>query len=367
MAILADLVQAVQAAGIYPEDHHRVQEPLSRLHRRVKTEAKRLRGLTIGFLGDQVVIDQFPFRSSTRGFERLTRRMAARGIEKVAIDEAITLQEMLRFVRYVAGPATAPPDGPWRSVAFGKIQGLDEAPPLPPARDAELSAPQVLDGAAAVLKDLLQSLSRDSRGRDVEDGRDIVASVMKGLREEEFLIDRMMRMQSRDDYTVAHSLNVCVLVVAQARRAGLSEPVLRDVGLAALLHDVGKELIPAGILAKPGKLDEGEFATVSLHPALGATHLRKLSLGTDLPMIVSFEHHMRYDRTGYPEARFPDPLHPASLMTQVADVYDALRTYRPYREKFDKETALSILADGRGTEFDPRFLDDFVAMVSAES
>jgi HD-GYP domain-containing protein (c-di-GMP phosphodiesterase class II) len=223
----------------------------------------------------------------------------------------------------------------------------------------------VLDGAAAVLKDLLHSLARDSRGRDVEDGRDIVAAVMKGLREEEFLIDRMIRMQSRDDYTVAHSLNVCVLVVAQARRMGLPEPTLRDVGLAALLHDVGKEMIPAEILAKSGKLDEWEFAKVSLHPALGATHLRKLSLGTDLPMIVSFEHHMRYDRTGYPEARFPDPLHPASLMTQVADVYDALRTYRPYREKFDKETALSILRDGRGTEFDPRCLDDFVAMVSA--
>jgi len=364
--MLADLVQAVQAAGIYPEEHHRVQEPLSRLHRRVKTEAKRLRGLNVGFLGDQVVIDQFPFRSATRAFERLTRRMAARGIEKVAFGEGISLQELRRFVRYVARPSVARPDEPWRSVAFGKIDGVDEAPALPTVPDGRLSAPQALDGAASVLKDLLHSLSRESRGGDVEDGKDIVAAVMKGLREEEYLIDRMIRMQSQDDYTIAHSLNVCVMVVAQASRMGLPDPILRDIGLAALLHDIGKELVPGEILAKPGKLDDEEFAKVSLHPAFGAIHLRKLSLGSELPMIVSFEHHMRYDRTGYPEARFPDALHPASLVTQVADVYDALRTYRPYREKFDKETALSILRDGRGTEFDPRFLDDFVAMVSEE-
>ncbi len=86
---------------------------------------------------------------------------------------------------------------------------------------------------------------------------------------------QLYRLQARDDYTVAHSLNVCVMVVAQASHRDLSEAAIRDIGLAALLHDIGKEFVPAEILNKPGKLDPGEFAKVSLHPVLGATHLRR--------------------------------------------------------------------------------------------
>ena len=147
-------------------------------------------------------------------------------------------------------------------------------------------------------------------------------------------------------------------------RLNLSEATIRDIGLAALLHDIGKELVPAEILNKPEKLDPLEFAKISLHPVLGATHLRKISLGSDLPVIVCYEHHIRHDRSGYPTPRFEDVPHPASLMTQIADVYDALRTYRPYRASLDRETALGILREGRGTEFEPILLDRFLRMVS---
>jgi hypothetical protein len=364
LPILTDLVRSIQAATLYPETHQRVQEPLVRLHRSVKIEAKRLGGsLILGFLGDRIVVDQFPFHASTLGVGRLAGRMAARGIEKVAIGEAVTLPEMKRFVYFVAGVGETDGSRPWKQFSFGRIRG-DDPEELPALGAGELlPAPHLLAGAKDVLKDVLHSIAVKGPLGNVEEGRDIVAAVMKGLREEEFLIDRMIRLQDRDDYTVAHSLNVCVMVVAQAAGLGLSEATVRDIGLAALLHDIGKELVSAEILNKPGKLDSGEFAKISLHPVLGATHLRKMSLGSDLPVIVCYEHHIRHDRSGYPTPRFPDGPHPASLMTQIADVYDALRTYRPYRASFDRETALGILREGRGTEFEPVFLDRFLRMV----
>jgi len=375
LAILTDLVRSIQAAALYPETHQRVQEPVSRLHRRVRIEAKRLGGsLSVGFFGDRVVVDQFPFFASALGVGRLARRMASRGIEKVAIGEAVTLPEMRRFVYFIAGVGETDGSRPWKQISFGGLRADDPAKSLGAFPEEALSgealpgeaphAPQVLAGATDVLKDVLRSIAVKGRLGNVEEGRDIVAAVMKGLREDEFLIDRMLRLQARDDYTVAHSLNVCVMVVAQAARLDLSEAVIRDIGLAALLHDIGKELIPAEILNKPGKLDPGEFARISLHPILGATHLRTMSLGTDLPVIVCYEHHIRHDRSGYPKPRFPDDPHPASKMTQIADVYDALRTYRPYRQSLDRETALGILREGRGTEFDPVFLDRFLEMIS---
>ena len=365
LAILTDLGRSIQAATLYPETHQRVQEPLARLLRRVRNEAKRLGGgLSVGFFGDRIVVDQFPFHASTPGIGRLARRMASRGIEKVTIGETVTLPEMKRFVYFAAGVGETDAPRPWKQISFGRIRGDEPAEDSAAAAVEALPAPQVLAGATDVLKDVLHSIAVKGPLGNVEEGRDIVAAVMKGLREEEFLIDRMIRLQARDDYTVAHSLNVCVMVVAQAAGMGLPEATIRDIGLAALLHDIGKELVPAEILNKPGKLDSVEFAKISLHPVLGATHLRKMSLGSDLPVIVCYEHHIRHDRSGYPTSRFPEVPHPASLMTQIADVYDALRTYRPYRASLDRETALGILREGRGTEFEPVFLDRFLRMIS---
>lgn len=363
-AILTDLVRSVQAATLYPETHHHLQEPVARLHRRIRIEAKRLGGtLGVGFLGDRIVVDQFPFQASTRGIERLAGRMASRGIEKVVIREAVTLPEIKRFVYFVAGAGETDGNVPWKQISFGRIRGGEIAGFPASGAGESLAVPQVLAGATDVLKDVIRSIAAKGPLGNVEEGRDIVAAVMKGLRKEEFLIDRMISLQSRDDYTVSHSLNVCVMVVAQTAGLGLPESAIRDIGLAALLHDIGKELVPAEILNKPGKLDSGEFAKISLHPVLGATHLRKMSLGSDLPVIVCYEHHIRHDRSGYPASRFPEVPHPASLMTQIADVYDALRTRRPYRAGLDRDTALGILREGRGTEFAPAFLDRFLRMV----
>jgi putative nucleotidyltransferase with HDIG domain len=173
-----------------------------------------------------------------------------------------------------------------------------------------------------------------------------------------------MELQAHDDYTVTHSLNVCILVVAQATYLGLSESPLREVGLAALLHDIGKETIPSQILNKPSQLEKGEFEKVRAHPLTGAKLLRKIDCGTEIPMIVAFEHHVKYDRSGYPKIRSSGPLHIASHMTQIADVYDALRSFRPYMPSIELSKTLSIMKEGRGTEFEPRQFDNFLKAIS---
>ncbi|HEU5359989.1 MAG TPA: HD domain-containing phosphohydrolase, partial [Candidatus Deferrimicrobiaceae bacterium] len=95
----------------------------------------------------------------------------------------------------------------------------------------------------------------------------------------------------------------------------------------------------------------------------GAVRLRKVDCGSILPMIVSFEHHMKYDRAGYPRVHYRGALNIASYMTQIADVYDALRTNRPYRKELGLEHALSIMRWGKGTEFEPTLFDNFVSMI----
>jgi len=357
--VVSDLALAVQAVSVYPETHQRVQDLLVRLHQRLQEETGTLKILHIGFLGDHAVVDEFPFLGLSPTLQKLIHRMREKGIEKISFREGITFGELKRFIYFVGGSRESAAEQRWEHIQYGRIQEIAEVEnPL-----ASVPRSSVLVGATDVLKDLLASLAGRREGGRISEGREIVDAVMRGLRQEGMLIDRLMRLQAHDDYTVTHSLNVCVIVVAQAIRLGFSEAYVQEIGLAALLHDVGKGMVPAEILNKAGRLDAREFERVAEHPANGAKILRKVDCGSDLPMVVSFEHHVKYDHSGYPSVRFDGVLQPASYMTQIADVYDALRTYRPYRKSIDQETTIAIMKEGRGTEFEPRLFDRFIDLL----
>jgi putative nucleotidyltransferase with HDIG domain len=362
--VVSELAMAIQAASAYPENHPRVVELLVSLHRRVESEASLLHGLNIGFFRDHLVVDEVPFVEPNTSLARLTQRMREKGIEKILISEGITYGELKRFVYFLAEGTGSDSEQLWESIAYGRIEGAESAgdASLEPA-SASLPS-DIIASATEVLKDVLVSIVTERKRSKVEEGRGIVSSIMKGLRQDGQLIERLLRLQGHDDYTVTHSLNVCILVVAQATRIGLPENQIREAGLAAMLHDIGKETTPSDILTKPGRLESREFDLMKGHPVAGAKLLRKIDCGSELPMIVAFEHHIKYDRSGYPKVRTREPLHVASHMTQIADVYDALRSHRPYRASIEQERTLSIMKEGRGTEFEPRLFDDFVQMLS---
>lgn len=367
LGVVLDLAQSIQAASIYPEQHPRVQALLARLSSRIEQATGALGTLHMGIIGDHFVVDESPFLEMNPALVKLLRDLREKGMEKISFREGLTSGELKRFVYYIA---TGKEDGSgrkWECISYGSIQTIGAAEPLPDGSADALPRSHLLFGAADVLKTILVALAGGGGSKPLSEGRDIVRSVMKGLREDAFLIHRLLKLTHHDDYTLTHCLNVCAIVVAQAATLGFPEDRLQEIGLAALLHDIGKEKVPTGILQKPGKIDAEEFARMAEHPALGANILRKIDCGSDLPLIVCFEHHVRHDRTGYPKISYPDPQHPVSRMTQIADVYDALRTHRPYRKGMEMDTALSIMERGKGTEFDPVLYDNFLRTLFAES
>jgi len=362
--VVSDLALAIQGASAYPENHPRVQELLVRLHSRVQSEASRLRGLNIGFFSDHVVVDELPFVEPNLTLARLIERMREKGIEKILISEGITFGELKRFVYFLGGGTGSPSEQIWESIVYGRIEGAESAGAVSHGLASASRPSDIMASATEVLKDVLVSMVTERKSSRVEEGRDIVSSIMKGLRQEGMLIDRLIRLQGHDDYTVTHSLNVCILVVAQASHLGLPENRVREAGLAAMLHDIGKEMTSSDILTKPGRLEMAEFDLMKRHPVAGAKVLRRIDSGTELPMIVAFEHYIKDERTGYPKVRTREPLHVASHMTQIADVYDALRSHRPYRASIELEKTVSIMKEGRGTEFEPRLFDGFVEILT---
>lgn len=179
----------------------------------------------------------------------------------------------------------------------------------------------------------------------------------------------MTSIKNHDEYTLNHSLNVCILALGLGRRLGLERKELVELGLSAFFHDVGKLDIPLEILNKPGKLDENERQVIETHPYKGVQKLLQLPQMKGLPLQalhVAMEHHCREDERGYPRYRKKKNISLFSKIVKIVDYYDAITTSRPYRKKtFTPAEAVNLMMDKAGKEFDPILLKVFASMVTA--
>jgi putative nucleotidyltransferase with HDIG domain len=173
----------------------------------------------------------------------------------------------------------------------------------------------------------------------------------------------LLQLKEFDQYTTCHSLNVAVLSMALAEFLGLDPNAVRAFGVAGLLHDLGKIRIPIEILTKPGKLDADERALLNQHPVEGARIMLRAGERLEMASVVAYEHHIMLNGGGYPSMRFGRNCHQASRLVHVCDVYDALRTKRPYRDAWPAEQVLGYLEKNAGLEFDPEMVAPFVTMM----
>jgi putative nucleotidyltransferase with HDIG domain len=158
-------------------------------------------------------------------------------------------------------------------------------------------------------------------------------------------------------------MNVSVLAMALGEFLELGGATVRALGVAGLLHDLGKVCIPRDILVKPGKLTDTERQVIREHPVVGARMLLASPDPMELAAIVAYEHHIMLDGGGYPALHDTRGAQYASRLVHICDVYDALRTNRPYRHAWDSEKSLSYIESRAGIEFDPAIAHSFTAMM----
>lgn len=195
------------------------------------------------------------------------------------------------------------------------------------------------DACVPLVNDILESLDRN---------RDALLS--------------LVRLKSADEYTYVHSVAVCTLMVALSRQLGLSVEQCREAGLAGMLHDLGKAVMPPDILNKPGKLTAEEFEIIKQHPVRGYEMLFGGANVNDGVRDVCRHHHERWDGTGYPDGLTGDQISLLARMGAVCDVYDAVTSDRPYKAGWDPAHALSQMATWKG-HFDPMVFQSFVRSV----
>ena len=172
-------------------------------------------------------------------------------------------------------------------------------------------------------------------------------------------------IRTLDGYTLGHSVNVCILSVLVGTKLQYSDSRLRELATGALLHDVGKIVVPTAILNKPGKLTAEEFAVMKEHTSRGYEILRKQHNELSYPAIhMAFQHQEKYDGSGYPRALKADEIHEFSRIAAIADVYDALTAERVYKRALPPHAAYEIMSNSAYTHFDTELLRIFLDQIA---
>jgi putative nucleotidyltransferase with HDIG domain len=170
-------------------------------------------------------------------------------------------------------------------------------------------------------------------------------------------------LKKYDNYTFTHMVNVSALAMAQARALNVTGPLLREFGFAALMHDIGKVHTPLEVLNKPDKLSREEFEIMKRHVVDGAHILRRMPEMPALAPVVAFEHHLKQDLSGYPEGIGSRKLNLCTMIVSIADVFDALRSNRPYRQGLATARIRAIMGEQGNPAFNQTLLKRFVNLM----
>jgi len=173
----------------------------------------------------------------------------------------------------------------------------------------------------------------------------------------------LARLKTKDDYTYLHSVAVCGLMISLGRQLGLPESNAREIGLAGLVHDLGKAEIPESILNKPGKLSEEEFEIIRNHPGSGHRMLLEGQGIGDIPLDVCLHHHEKIDGSGYPDRLSANAISLYAKMGAVCDVYDAITSNRAYKAGWSPAEALRKMTEWSEGHFDRTIFQAFIKCV----
>lgn len=365
---LHTLARALSVLALYPEGHAARERVLDDSYEKLRLTLDGARRVSYGFLESEVLFQGKGLREM-RDWD-WAPRLAAAGIQSVEFETSVTRDELEEFIdsalmRLGQQPSRTAEMRPARpsAIRWGAIglRGEEEEPVDVPIAGVSLALGLVEE--AETVQWIHEEINRGG-GLPLMEAEAVVRSLAVAMHGDQELLLPLARLRDYDEYTTTHSLNVSVLSMALAEWIGLGDTEIRSVGVAGLLHDLGKVCIPHDVLIKPGKLSPAERMLVNRHPVAGAEIILESQPDLALAAIVAYEHHIMIDGGGYPRFTFPRECHYVSRLVHVCDVYDALRTDRPYRDAWPQDRILEYLRDRAGSEFDPAMTSAFLRMIN---
>jgi putative nucleotidyltransferase with HDIG domain len=363
---LNSMAQALGIMTLYPDGHPSRERVIDGAYRMLDGLSSANAASAFTFLDDEVVFGLEPLRElKDWGWGQ---RFVEAGIQRLEFERKITRDEFESFLdeilaRLMLSAIDTSDTRQMRSlgVRFGAvgIQGQSEQPAAaPPLATLNLS----LGEEAETLRWLQREVSSGAALPLIE-AEAVVRSLSVAMHSDRRMVLPLLQLKEFDQYTTTHSLNVAVLAMGLSESVGCSAAEVRAYGVAGLLHDLGKIRIPLEVLTKPGKLSDEERLIMNRHPVDGARMILQSDDALDMAAVVAYEHHIMLNGGGYPKMHYGRSCALASRLVHVCDVFDALRTKRPYRDAWESEKVTAYLIERSGTEFDPDLVEAFIRML----
>lgn len=363
---LNSLAQTLSALALYPEGHTSRERALDAVFQKLNDLLVSDSLPQFSFLGDEVVYANLPLRE-LRQWD-WSRKLSDLGIQRLQFDSTVTRDDLEQFLDEVLARLTL------------KAIDTTEARQMRPSGirygAVGIRGEDALGGSDVQTATIAFTLSEEAETvrwihEEVQGQKDlplveaeaVVRALSVAMHGEQQIMLPLLTLRQFDEYTTTHSMNVCVLAMGLAEWLGMSGDDVRAFGVAGLMHDLGKVKIPKEVLTKSGKLDPMERALMNAHPVEGAKLILAGEEDLDLAAVVAYEHHIMLNGGGYPTMRFPRDCHRASKLVHVCDVYDALRTDRPYRDAWPTDKVLAYVEERSGTEFDGAIAHAFTRMM----
>ncbi|MEW6068299.1 MAG: HD domain-containing phosphohydrolase [Nitrospirota bacterium] len=343
------VVTAMSEVSLYSKDHPAIAEISEKA-------ANIIDGLfvedsfNITLLGKNFMINDTPVIEKGMHIETFRKKLKAKGIEKVIIKKGVLAEEIQRFIYEIALKNMTPSSS--EHILVGTVQVRFKSP--------EADTLAIMSENISLVRNAYDGISRFKK-LDIFGLEDAVMGFVSALKSEANVLHVISPVKSYSEYTYVHAANVSTLTIFQAESLSLKGEDLYEAGLAGLLHDIGKLFVSKEVLEKEKGLDGSEWTEMKKHPIHGALYLSTLEEVPKLAVIAAFEHHMKFDGTGYPDTkRRGRKQHLISQLVAISDVFDAMRTERPYQKARELPVIVAVFKEMAGKDFNPVLVDNFL-------
>jgi len=362
--LLRRFAAALRSAQLYSGGHPIIARNLEALSAAIQLLHTLASAIVIGVVGEEIIVDDLPIAKADT-LMPLVRRLQQGGVERVTIDRGVTLDELAAFVDAVtkvearpAGEEAAAPFPALKHIRVGRVSIEQRVE----AHTADMAALRRLYKESVTVAESVWDSARTEGQPDAAVAAPMIDGLAQAVAQNRTALLALTTLKNYDNYTFTHMVNVSILTMGQARGLGIDGPLLREFGMAALMHDIGKVKTPLEVLNKPDKLTDAEFAIMKQHVVDGAEILRRTADMPTLAPVVAFEHHLRIDGNGYPPVTRPS-LNLGTMLCGIADVYDAMRSQRVYQKASPTDRILQVLKKNDGAQFDKHLVRRFVQLV----
>jgi putative nucleotidyltransferase with HDIG domain len=370
LAMYEDLLRrtasGVRNAQLYAPDHPLVARNMAGLVSVLTALHQQQPSIAVGIVGNDLVVAETPMPKISATMTELIRKLKDNKVERIAFERGVTQGELVALVQNLSrlgGRAVGDAEKDLSSahVRVGRLKSSDDKKQDGIGSDMA-AIRQMYANAVASAEALVESAEAEGMA-DAPAALQTVEGLAEAVTQNRTALMALTAMRNYDNYTFTHMVNVSILTMAQARALGIDGKLLREFGLSALMHDIGKVRTPKEILNKPGTLTDEEFVIMRRHVVDGAEILRRTPEMPILAPVVAFEHHLRLDGSGYPRTVKRDSMNVGSMLCAISDVYDAMRSQRVYQAAHPTDRILGVLKRNEGSQLDQHLVRRFVQLL----